>query len=159
MKRLVLFCESIRSNRTDWRCESPGHLNFQAGKTPRHKRELSELLSTYYLCAKANSPSLSQNLLFATQLGIRKSTQFFWTKFFGESFGSWMSAAKNCERPHQIVCFPAAPVLGKNFLSLGIRVSGRKGQECPQEIRTKKIMFMLLFSMERFMLEVCHTTK
>ena len=52
--------------------------------------------------------------------------------------------AKNRGRPHQKVRFSAAPVVGRNFSTPG--ASGRKGQECPREIRTKKFMFMLFFS-------------
>ena len=51
--------------------------------------------------------------------------------------------AENRGRPHQKVRFSAAPVIGRNFLTQG--ASGRKGQECPWEIRTKKFMFMLFF--------------
>ena len=43
--------------------------------------------------------------------------------------------AKSRGRPHQKVCFPAAPVMGEKFLDP--RASGRKGQECPQANRTK----------------------
>ena len=50
--------------------------------------------------------------------------------------------AENRGRPHQEVRFPAAPVVGRNFFDSW--ASGRKGQECPQKIRTKKFMFMLL---------------
>ena len=48
--------------------------------------------------------------------------------------------AENRGRPHQKVRLPAAPVVGRNFLT-----QGRKGQECPREIRAKKFMFMLFF--------------
>ena len=51
--------------------------------------------------------------------------------------------AENRGRPHQKVHFPAVPVVGRNFLTPGH--SGIKGQECPQEIRAKKFMFMLFF--------------
>ena len=51
--------------------------------------------------------------------------------------------AKNHGRPHQKVRFPAAPVVGRNFLPPW--PSGRKGQDCPREIWTKKFMFMLFF--------------
>ena len=47
--------------------------------------------------------------------------------------------AENRGRPHQKVRFPAAPVVGRNFLTPGHR--GIRGQECPREIRTKKFMF------------------
>ena len=50
--------------------------------------------------------------------------------------------AEDRGRPHQKVRFPAAPVVGEFFDPWA---SGRKGQECPREIRTKKFMFMLFF--------------
>ena len=53
--------------------------------------------------------------------------------------------AENRGRPHQKVRFPAAPVVGRNFLTSGTWAFGRKGQECPWEIRAKKFMFMLFF--------------
>ena len=51
--------------------------------------------------------------------------------------------AENRGRPLQKVRFPAAPVGGEKLFDPW--ASGRKGQECPQEIRTKKFMFMLFF--------------
>ena len=39
--------------------------------------------------------------------------------------------------------FPCGPVKERNFLTP--RAFGWKGQECPQEIRAKKFIFMLLF--------------
>ena len=53
-------------------------------------------------------------------------------------------------RPHQKVRFAAAPVMGRSFFDP--RVSGRKGQECLQEIRTEKFMFMLFFLSENQLL-------
>ena len=44
---------------------------------------------------------------------------------------------------HQKVRSPAAPMVWRNFFDPW--ASGRKGQECPREIRTKKFMFMLFF--------------
>ena len=44
--------------------------------------------------------------------------------------------AENRGRPHQKVRFPAAPGGGEKLFDTG--ASGRKGQECPPEIRTKK---------------------
>ena len=67
--------------------------------------------------------------------------------FFVQSFSRtlWVmdARAENHGHPPPKVGFPAAPVMGRNFLDPW--ASGRKGQECPQEIRTKKFMFMLLF--------------
>ena len=53
--------------------------------------------------------------------------------------------AENRGRPHKKVRFPPAPVAGRNFWW----ASGRKGQECPREIRTKNFMFMLFFVFTR----------
>ena len=50
--------------------------------------------------------------------------------------------AKNRARPHQKVCFPAAPVVGRKKV-LHPWAAGRKGQECPEEIWIEKFMFML----------------
>ena len=51
--------------------------------------------------------------------------------------------AENRVRPQHKVRFSAAPVDGEKLFDP--RASGRKGQECPREIRTKKFMFMLFF--------------
>ena len=51
--------------------------------------------------------------------------------------------AENRGRPRPKVRFSAAPVMGKKPFDPGS--SGRKGRECPREIRTKKFMFMLFF--------------
>ena len=49
--------------------------------------------------------------------------------------------AENRGRPHQNVRFSAAD--GEKLFGFG--ATGRKGQECPREIRTEKFMFMLFF--------------
>ena len=46
--------------------------------------------------------------------------------------------AENRGRPRQKMRFPAAPITGRNFLT-----QGRKGQECPRELRAKNFVFML----------------
>ena len=51
--------------------------------------------------------------------------------------------AENRGRQHQKVRFPCGPGGGEKLFDP--QASGRKGQECPREIRTKKIMFMLFF--------------
>ena len=51
--------------------------------------------------------------------------------------------AENRGRPHQKVRFPAAPVVGRNFLTPGH--SGVRVKNVPREIRAKKFMFMLFF--------------
>ena len=68
--------------------------------------------------------------------------------FFVQSFSGTLRVmdvrTKNRGRPRQQVSFPAAPVMGRNFLTPGhpgvwVRNVHRK------EIRTEKFMFMLLF--------------
>ena len=51
--------------------------------------------------------------------------------------------AENRGRPQQKVRFSAGPSDGEKLFDP--RASGRRGQERPWEIRTKKFMFMLLF--------------
>ena len=68
------------------------------------------------------------------------NANYFCTKFFNNPSGhgrprrkSWMSARKNA--------FFCGPGDGEKLFDPW--ASGRKGQECPREIRTKKFMFML----------------
>ena len=68
--------------------------------------------------------------------GHKINANFFCTKFFKNPLGHG--------RPRQKMRFSAAPVMGRNLLTPGS--SGRKGRECPREIRTEKFMFMLFFS-------------
>ena len=49
-----------------------------------------------------------------------------------------MSAPKIVDIRTQKLCFPAAPVMGKNLFDLW--ASTRKGHGCPQEIQTKKFI-------------------
>ena len=74
--------------------------------------------------------------------GQKINANFFCTKFFEHPSGhgrprqkSWTSAPKTA--------FFCGPGDGEKLFDPGS--SGRKGQECPQEIRTKKFMFMLFF--------------
>ena len=66
--------------------------------------------------------------------------------FFVQSFSTTLRVmdvrAENRGRPHQKVRFPAAGGGEKLFDPWAF---GRKGQECPREIRAKKFMFMLFF--------------
>ena len=70
------------------------------------------------------------------------NANFFWTKFFKHPSGhgrprrkTWTSAPKSV--------FFCGPSDGEKLFDPG--ASGRKGQECPREIRTQKFMFMLFF--------------
>ena len=78
------------------------------------------------------------NPLFRDQ---KNNADFFWTKF-SRTLRVMDVPAENRGRPHQKVRFPTALVMGETFDPLA---SGCKGQECPQEIRTEKFMFMLFF--------------
>ena len=70
-------------------------------------------------------------------IGAKKSAQTLFVQSFPRSLRVILMdvRAENRGRPHQKVCF-------KLF---DPKASGRKGQECPQEIWTKKFMFMLFF--------------
>ena len=74
--------------------------------------------------------------------GQKNNANFFCTKFLENPSGhgrprqkSWTSAPKSA--------FFCGPGDGEKLFDPGS--SGRKGQECPREIRTKKFMFMLFF--------------
>ena len=54
-----------------------------------------------------------------------------------------MSAPKVVDVRTKKCVFFCGPVDGEKLFDPGS--SGRKGQECPREIRTKKFMFMLFF--------------
>ena len=73
------------------------------------------------------------------------NANIFCTKFFENPSGhgrphrkSWTSAPKSA-----LFCGPGD---GEKLFDPG--ASGRKGQEFPREIRTKKFMFMLFFSLK-----------
>ena len=57
--------------------------------------------------------------------------------------------AENRGRPHQKVRFFCGPGDGEKLFDP--RASGRKGQECPREIRTEKFMFLNLQGITRDM--------
>ena len=72
----------------------------------------------------------------------KNQRKFFCTKFFDNPSGhgrphrkSWTSAPKSA--------FSCGPGGGEELFDPG--ASGRKGQECPREIRTKKFMFLCCF--------------
>ena len=59
--------------------------------------------------------------IFMFMLGAKKSTQTFFVQSFSKPLRVMDVRAENRGRPHQKVRFPAAPVVGRNFLTLGIR--------------------------------------
>ena len=73
----------------------------------------------------------------------QKSTQTFLVQSFSTTLRVMDVRAENRGRPHQKVRFPAALVVGEKLFDPW--ACGRKGQECPREIRAKKFMFMLFF--------------
>ena len=82
-------------------------------------------------------PSCSRAFLTASGLDGQKQTS--WSLPIRRPFRSWKSAPKITQK----VRFPAAPGGGEKLFDPW--ASGRKGQECPREIRTNKFMFMLSF--------------
>ena len=68
--------------------------------------------------------------------------QTFLDNIFQKPSGSWTSASKMVDVRIKSV-FPCGHGDGEKLFDP--RASGRKGQECLQEIRTKKFMFMLFF--------------
>ena len=87
-------------------------------------------------------PSRSSNFSDKLDRGQKINANFFCTKFFENASGhgrprrkSWTSAPKSA--------FFCGAGDGEKLFDPGS--SGRKGQECPREIQTKKFMFMLFF--------------
>ena len=81
-------------------------------------------------------------MFWGESIGQKINANFFCTKFFNYPSGhgrprrtSWTSAPKSA-----LSCGPGG---GEKLFDPW--AFGRKGQECPWEIRAKKFMFMLLF--------------
>ena len=77
------------------------------------------------------------------KIGGKRSTQTFFVESFSRTLRLMDVRAENRGRPHQKVCVFCGPGDGEKLFDP--RASGRKGQECPREIRTEKFMFMLFF--------------
>ena len=100
----------------------------------------SEIIRECHMTLKLAWPQLDAQSGARWQVqGAKKSTQTFCTKFFNDPSGhgrprrkSWTSAPKSA--------FSCGPGGGEKLFDPW--ASGRKGQECLQEIRTKKFMFM-----------------
>ena len=75
--------------------------------------------------------------------GQKINANLFLYKVFRRPFGSWTSAPKIVDVRTKSA-FSCGPGGGEKLFDPW--ASGRKGQECPREIRTKKFMFMLFFS-------------
>ena len=94
------------------------------------------------LLVKTTATLLIKSVRNAEYRGQKIDANFFCTKFFENPSGhgrphrkSWTSAP--------ISAFFCGPGDGEKLFDP--RASGRKGQECPREIRTEKFMFMLFF--------------
>ena len=119
-----------------------GDFHTQLHWRERKKNPLGENYSS-----GENSPKVADLSLVMVErvlsLGAKKSTQTFLYKVFRQPFGSWTSAPKIVDVRTQKCVFLRPRWWGETFCPWA---SGRKGQECPREIRTKKFMFMLFFS-------------
>ena len=81
-----------------------------------------------------------------TCIGAKRSTQTFFAQSFSRTLRVMDIRAENRGRLHQKVCVCVCfcgPGDGEKLFDPG--ASGRKGPECPREIRTEKFMFMLFF--------------
>ena len=70
-------------------------------------------------------------------LGAKKSTQTFFVQSFSRTLRVMDVRAENRGRPHQKVRFPAAPVVGRNFLTpghSGVRVKNVRGKSGPKSL-------------------------
>ena len=72
-----------------------------------------------------------------TSLGAKKSSQTFFVQSFSATLQVMDVRAENHGRPHQKVRFPAAPVVGRKFLTLGhpgVRVRNVRGKSGPKSL-------------------------
>ena len=70
-------------------------------------------------------------------LSAKKSTQTFFVQSFSTTLRVMDVRAENRGRPHQKVRFPAAPVVGRNFLTPGhpgVRVRNVRGKSGPKSL-------------------------
>ena len=78
-----------------------------------------------------------RGLIMRDPLGAKKSTQTFFVQSFSTTLRVMDVRAENRGRPHQKVRFPAAPVVGRNFLTLGhpgVRVRNVRGKSGPKSL-------------------------
>ena len=71
------------------------------------------------------------------KLGAKKSTQTFFVQSFSTTLRVMDVRAENRGRPHQNVRFPAAPVVGRNFLTpghSGVRVRNVRRKSGPKSL-------------------------
>ena len=70
-------------------------------------------------------------------LGTRKSTQTFFVQSFSRTLRVMDVRAENRGHPHRKVCFSAAPVMGRKFLTQGrpgVRVRNVRGKSGPESL-------------------------
>ena len=88
--------------------------------------------------ASAYSESSTKLWLFlGSLLGAKNSTQTFFVQSFSTTLRVMDVRAENRGRPHQKVRFPTAPVVGRNFLTLGhpgVRVRNVRGKSGPKSL-------------------------
>ena len=71
------------------------------------------------------------------RIGSKKSMQTFFVQSFSTTLRVMDVRAENRRRPHQKVRFPAAPVVGRNFLTPehpGVRVGNVRGKSGPKSL-------------------------
>ena len=96
------------------------------------RRMISWSLS--HLLARAVGRNVSG---FLQSIGAKKSTQTFFAQSFSTTLRVMDVRAENRGRPHQKVRFPAAPVVGRNFLTpghSGVRVRNSRGESGPKSL-------------------------
>ena len=91
---------------------------------------------------KSGRPLSADPFCKSPKIVARNQRKLFWYKVFRQPFGSWMSAPKIVDVRTTKCVFLRQRWWEKLFDPWA---SGRKGQECPREIRTKKFMFMSFF--------------
>ena len=103
---------------------------------------VAETKSKIHVTLGDPAASMNKNPSHPIFRGQKINANFFCTNFFNNPSGhgrprrkSWTSAPKSV--------FSCGPGGGEKLFDP--RASGRKGQECPREIRTKKFMFVLFF--------------
>ena len=82
--------------------------------------------------------------IFAARIGAEKSTQTFFVQFFDNPSGHGRPRRKSWTSAPESAFSCGQRWRGETFWPLGI--PGRKGQECPREIRTKKAYVYAVFS-------------
>ena len=84
-------------------------------------------------CLRSTTPPCA----WKPDLGAEKSTQTFFVQSFSTTLRVMDVRAENRGRPHQKVRFPAAPVVGRNFLTPGhpgVRVRNVRAKSGPKSL-------------------------